>query len=143
MFAKVGAKHDPSLDILKMLVVFQRCDPVTESCIAQYLAKVQSVYARRLPFVMVYDTTDMADITMQCVVQQGTFMRRNDHLTKDLVYGCVIVLPPDKMHMKKWLDILFKLKKPACPVKFVGNREQAWEELELLVAARRAQAKNI
>lgn len=108
--------------VTKVLVRFDGtscCDLGVDS----YLKSMSKVYEKEQPFVVIYDATTIGRIPMTLVNKQASFMRKYDHITKNYLLRCAVVLTSE--WARKSLKLLFMLKPPACTLKTFCKIDEA------------------
>ncbi len=106
---------------MKVLIRFTGSPIDTE--MKEYLEFVDDVYARNLPFAMIYDASEIGLLSFNRIRDQADFMRKKDALTRKLVRKCAIVLT--NAFAIKTLELLFRMKPAACPYAIVDTMDKA------------------
>lgn len=125
-FAEVGLIEDTNVN--KLVVRFNGVPNNIEE-VKTYLEDVGKVYNLARPILILYDTRNIG-ITLQkeYLDAQVEFMRSKDTLTKQLVRAVAIVVPNNIV--KKLVQGLFILKKPACLVEIFSDMVEAQKFLK-------------
>ena len=88
-----------------------------------YLNHIGKIYRFEIPFIIIYDASDIGMLSLAEVTQQADFMRIKDLDTRRLIKACAIVLT--NQIAKGLLNTLFTFKQPACPYKVVSSMNEA------------------
>ncbi len=108
-------------DMLKVIVRFT--GKPTDQEMDDYLAHITKIYELNLPFLILYDGTDIGMLSMAQVYKQADFMRKKDEDTRRLIKKCAIVLTSTPARIT--LDTVFALKPPACKLQIFQDMETA------------------
>jgi hypothetical protein len=102
-------KDDPK--ITKVIVRFYgtSCCDVT---VDNYLSSMKKVYADKIPFVILYDATQIGRVSLGTINKMAKFMREFDEATNEFMLRCAITLSSE--WARAALKMLFVIKPPAC-----------------------------
>lgn len=98
--------------------------PKSKSEFDQYLQWVESFYDQKKPFKVLFDGSAVSFQCMRYVHEQVAFMRRNEENTKKYMKRAAIVV--SSSIAKQIVELIFRLKPPATPMKIFNDLEEAW-----------------
>jgi len=124
-FAEVKTRDETS-SLMKVVVRFNGV-PENDIELHEYFQEIQKVYDYHVKFVILYDASALGLLNLTHIHKQAEFMRKHDDQTRELVIRCAIVLT-SKM-LRGALDLLFKLKAPACELQLFGTMAEAQDWL--------------
>jgi len=123
-FAQIKTKRGNNL--VKVIVRFDGTP--TDLELDEYLKTIHVIYQQKVPFVILYDASNIGHISMPHIQKQVDFMREHDLQTSQLMLKCAIVLT--STWQRESLKLIFKIKPPACKqLKVVETFDQAQEFL--------------
>lgn len=124
MFAHVNVREcNDHADIkFKVHVKFNGVPSNTQE-IDDYLKKIDEVYQKKEPFMVLYDASNIGLLMPHHVKKQADFMREKDSLTSKYLKRCAIIVFNGVA--RTLLDGLFVLKPPACPLQVYQDIENA------------------
>ena len=88
-----------------------------------YMAEMAGIYARKVQFQVLYDAEAIGMVPFSVIQKLAAFLRSYDDRTGIYLSKCAIVLSSD--WARTMLQVLFKLKPPACPLKTYTTMEEA------------------
>ena len=99
--------------------------PTCDGDINHYLDEMQKVYDKKEPFVVVYDTRGVGMISPRYIQMQANFMRAKEQQTRHLLLRAAVVV--SSQLTRTLLNMLFKVKKPACPLEVFEQMDVAMQ----------------
>jgi len=109
-------------NIWRVLVRFSG-SPTNSKEVDDYLEEICTIYNRNEPFIIIYDAKDVGFGSAAYVSRQVEFMRSKDMESRRLIKKCAIIAPTS--FVQGILEIIFKAKPAACPLKIVNSMEEA------------------
>jgi hypothetical protein len=127
-FVQVKVVSRPN-KVTKVLVRFAGTS-CCEVGVDNYLKTMSEVYDKQQPFVVIYDATEVGRIPLTLINKQAAFMRKYDHVTKEYLVRCAVVLTSE--WARSSLKMLFTLKPPACPLRTFATIDEGKEWLKVV-----------
>ena len=114
-FASVGSHMS---DITKVVVRFVGKPCCMEETNA-YLKDMTEIYDKKIPFVVLYDATNVGILNKSVIMQQAKYMRSMDMYTRMYMSRCAIVVSSNMA--RTMLNTLFMIRKPVVPLKIYSD----------------------
>ena len=101
--------------------------PNSRQDILSYLDEIKKIYDKNEKFIIMYNAQHIGLISLDNMKLQANFMREQEERTKELMVRAAVVVNGQAQRLL--LQTLFKIKKPACPLKVCDTVEKASEYL--------------
>lgn len=126
-FVVVEKREDEEKKVMKVIVKFNGT-PTNDKELTEYFDKVDAIYKKNIPFVIIYDTSNLGFLmNPTSITQQADFMKKHDKDTKRLIIKCVVIV--NNAFIRKVLDGIFAIRKPVCDLSFVQTMQEAKDML--------------
>lgn len=98
--------------------------PTDQKEFEQYLSWLRELYSAQQRFRIMFDGSSVGFGSLKYIDQQVKFMKENEDNTIKLMEKAAIVV--NSPMAKQIVNIVFKLKPPATPIRVFDNIQQAW-----------------